>query len=236
MSDEKSFSKVLEKFTVKGEFRSQSIYHNGEDLVIAGDKKVVKFVTEKGEDITLKEINEKIEELSQSEEDHIYQRRVSYPRLPVKFKSESWTWKIARKVLQEFMEVEGFGRGSAKSYGKFKDEPDDWPDTISWIGFKGPTNVRLESCNEIIQSFLEGRNIDPYTYHDDPTDRENEENEENEDEATETETDDSRNWFWSYGKQQWFPYSPPELNIHDGDDNTEEPERQAEAPFLIPDL
>ena len=48
--------------------------------------------------------------------------------------------------------------------------------------------------------------------------------------------DDSRNWFWSYGKQQWFPYSPPELNIHDGDDNTEEPERQAEAPFLIPDL
>ena len=79
MSDEKSFSKVLEKFTVKGEFRSQSIYHNGEELVIAGDKKVVKFVTEKGEDITLKEINEKIEELSQSEEDHKYQRRVSYP-------------------------------------------------------------------------------------------------------------------------------------------------------------
>ena len=46
------------------------IYDNGEELVIAGDKKVVKFVTEKGEDITLKEINEKIEELSQSEEDH----------------------------------------------------------------------------------------------------------------------------------------------------------------------
>ena len=41
-----------------------TIYH------IAGDKKVVKFETEKGEDITLKEINEKIEELSQSEEDH----------------------------------------------------------------------------------------------------------------------------------------------------------------------
>ena len=52
------------------EFRSLTIYHNGEELVIAGDKKVVKFVTEKGEDITLKEINEKIEELSQSEEDH----------------------------------------------------------------------------------------------------------------------------------------------------------------------
>ena len=41
-----------------------TIYHNGEELVIAGDKKVVKFVTEKGEDITLKDINEKIEELS----------------------------------------------------------------------------------------------------------------------------------------------------------------------------
>ena len=65
---------------------------------------------------------------------------------------------------------EGFGRGSAKSYGKFEDELDNWQDTISWIGFKGPTNVRLESCNEIIQSFLEGRHIDPYTYHDDQTD------------------------------------------------------------------
>ena len=40
-----------------------TFYHNGEELVIAGDKKVVKFVT-KGEDITLKDINEKIEELS----------------------------------------------------------------------------------------------------------------------------------------------------------------------------
>ena len=47
-----------------------TFYHNGEELVIAGDKKVVKFVTEKGEDITIKDINEKIEELSQSEEDH----------------------------------------------------------------------------------------------------------------------------------------------------------------------
>ena len=39
------------------------------------------------------------------------------------------------------MEVGGFGRGSAKSYGKFKDEPDNWPDTIGWIGFKGPTKI-----------------------------------------------------------------------------------------------
>ena len=262
MSDEKAFSKALEKFTVKGEFRSLTIYHNGEELVVAGDKEVVKFVTEKEENLTLREIKEKIEELSQSEEDHRYQRRRSYPRLPVQFKSKGWDWKIARKVLHDYMGVEGFGKGSAKSYGKFKDQPDNWPDTISWIGFKGPTNLRLDSCNEIIQSFLEGRHIDPYTYHDDPTDRETEENE---DDATQTDDnagketdkakadpltldetgewywcyetqqwfpltlDDTRNWFWSYGKQVWLPYSPPELNVQEGDDNTQEPQIEAEA-------
>ena len=215
MSEEKSFSKALEKFTVNGKFRSLAIYHNGEELVVAGDKEVVKFVTENEENITLSEIKERIEELSQTEEDHRYQRRLSYPRLPVQFKSEGWTWKIARKVLQDYMAVEGFGKGSKKSYGKFKDKPDNWPDTISWISFKGPTNLRLENCNEIIQSFLEGRHIDPYTYHDNTTDRESEENEDGEaetgndagkvtDKGYPLTLDETGNWYWCYESEQWF--------------------------------
>ena len=44
--------------------------------------------------------------------------------------------------------MEGFGKRPTKSYGKFQNEPDNWPDTISW---RGTTNVRLLSCNEIIQ-------------------------------------------------------------------------------------
>ena len=92
---------------IKGEFRSLTIYHNGEKLIVGGDKEVVKFVTEKEENLTLREIKEKIEELSQSEEDHRYQRRRSYPRLPMQFKSKGWDWKIARKVLN-YMGVEGF--------------------------------------------------------------------------------------------------------------------------------
>ena len=47
--------------------------------------------------------------------------------------------------------MEGFGKRPTKSYGKFQNEPDNWPDTISWRGVNGPTNVRLLSCNEIIQ-------------------------------------------------------------------------------------
>ena len=82
-----------------------TIYHNGEKLIVAGDKEFVKFVTEKEENLTLREIKEKIEELSQSEEDHRYQRRRSYPRLPVQFKSKGGDWKIARKVLN-YMGVE----------------------------------------------------------------------------------------------------------------------------------
>ena len=190
-------------------------------MLIAGDQEIVKFITEEdGNSITLKEIKDKIEELSQSQEDHKYTRLVPYPRLPVQFKSKNWTWKIARQVLSEYLEVEGFGKGSTKRYGKPQDEPENWPDTIGWVGFKGPSHVRLESCNEIIQSFLEGRQIDPNSYH--LTERDVDVTEDNTEttetvETTETtETtemdnnntltlDDSGKWYWSYHAKQWFP-------------------------------
>ena len=41
MSDEKSFSKALEKFTEKGEYRKLTIYHNRKEPVIAGDQEIV---------------------------------------------------------------------------------------------------------------------------------------------------------------------------------------------------
>ena len=89
MNDEKSFSKALERFTEKGEFRSITIYHNKNEMVIAGDREVVNFVVENDEDsITLKEIKEKIEELATSADDHKYKQIASYPRFPVKFKSK----------------------------------------------------------------------------------------------------------------------------------------------------
>ena len=79
---------------------------------------------------------DKIVELSQSQLNHKYYTRfILYPRLPVQFKSKKWTWKIARQVLSEYLENEGFGKGSNKHYGRIEDEPDHWPDTIGWVGF-----------------------------------------------------------------------------------------------------
>ena len=75
-------------------------------------------------------------ELSQSQLNHKYYTRfILYPRLPVQFKPKKWTWKIARQVLSEYLENEGFGKGSNKHYGRIEDEPDHWPDTIGWVGF-----------------------------------------------------------------------------------------------------
>ena len=112
--------------------------------MIAGDKEIVKFITEEDENsVTLKDMKDKIVELSQSQINHKYTRLIPYPRLPVQFKSKKWTWKIARQVLSKYLEVEGFGKGSNKCYGRIEDEPDHWPDTIGWVGFKGPSHVKL---------------------------------------------------------------------------------------------
>ena len=88
MNDKKSFSKALERFTEKGEFRSFTIYNNKTEMVIAGYSEVVNFVAENDDNsLTLKDIKEKIEELSASADVPKYKRIVSYPRLPVKYKS-----------------------------------------------------------------------------------------------------------------------------------------------------
>ena len=54
---------------------------------------------------------------------------------------------IAREVLYEYLEVDGFGKGSTKRYGKLEDELEIGL-TPDWVGL---VHVRLESCNEIIQ-------------------------------------------------------------------------------------
>ena len=64
---------------------------------------MVNFVNEKDE-ITIKEIKQKIEERSASADVPEYKWIVFYPRLPVKYKSSLWSARIARKVLK-YMDV-----------------------------------------------------------------------------------------------------------------------------------
>ena len=68
-------------------------------------------------------------------------------------------------MLKDILEVEGFGSGSKKCYGRARDEPDSWPDTISWASFKEPSFAKLETCNEIIECLLQNRQIDVNSYH-----------------------------------------------------------------------
>ena len=69
-------------------------------MVVAGDKAFVKFVTEKDENIMLKEIKEKIEELSKSNQNHEYQNflsslslQVGTGKLPERFCMSFWKLK-----------------------------------------------------------------------------------------------------------------------------------------------
>jgi len=68
-------------------------------------------------------------------------------------------------VLKDILEVEGFGSGSQKCYGRARDEPYSWPDTIYWASFKELSFAKLEICNEIIECLLQNRQIDVNSYH-----------------------------------------------------------------------
>ena len=133
----------------------------------------------------------------------------------MKFKSKEWTCKIARKVLKHILEVEGFGAGSKKTYGKPKDEPDSWPDTISWETFKSPSFAKLETCNEIIESFLESRQTNVNSYHVGSQEHLENEGDEAADGGEETGNDQyippqpildpTGYWRWNVETQQWIP-------------------------------
>ena len=212
----------------------------------------MKFATERTDDsITLNDVKDKIEELSNSQDEHKYKHLVSYPGLTVKFKSKKWTWAAARKVLHEYFQIEGFGKGSKKCFGKDKDEPENWPDTIAWTTFKGPSYTNLETCNEIIESFLSSHHLDPYEYHvveepeADDAAVDHRENDNNDNFAPTLDPtgqwrwdynlqqwiahpplpptlEPTGRWRWDYNLQQWLPHPPPELEDQQEQQNDDE--------------
>jgi len=47
-----------------------------------------------------------------------------FPKFPVKFLGENWTFDLARDQLQNIMHVLGFGHGGTKKYTILQDKPD----------------------------------------------------------------------------------------------------------------
>ena len=56
-------------------------------------------------------------------------------------------------------------KGKKSASEKKKISLKNWPDTIAWTTFKGHSFANLETCNEIIESFLSSRHLDPFEYH-----------------------------------------------------------------------
>ena len=119
--------------------------------------------------------------------------------------------------------------GSKKCYGRARDEPDSWPDTISWKNFKGPSFAKLETCNEIIECLLESRQIDVNSYHleNEEVDEADQRDEDNQYDPPDNENqynppdydnqynppgpdilDPTGNWRWNNEFQQWIPTQP----------------------------
>ena len=99
--------------------------------------------------------------------DEFEEKTVLLPKLPVKFMSKKWNAIVARETLKTFMNQLGFYRGSDKSYVAKEDKPEGWPDSVGFGSKKKKhaTSYKLHEINAIIKSMLEYRDIDPFKWH-----------------------------------------------------------------------
>ena len=81
-------------------------------------------------------------------------KSIVLPRLPVKFKSESWSVHVAKRWLRQVFHSWGFGRGKGQiRYRQIENRPRGWPDALDFTQFNISYFKRVPA-NEIAESFI----------------------------------------------------------------------------------
>ena len=128
-----SLDKNLEKL-VSNQEQCLGISIRNQRVVIQGEKTLVDSIEENLEDLTIGELCRKMQKLNVNENCSFRKFHPAiFPPLTEKFKSKNWKWDIARKNLDIYFGILGFGYGNnikdAKQYKKSSDKPEFWPDT-----------------------------------------------------------------------------------------------------------
>ena len=118
-------------------------------------------------EVTLEALFNKIQDIEDNKPDILKYSKASpksFPRFPIKFKSDLWSWKVARAQMGIVMKVLGFKRGNAteKSYTFPDHQPQGWPEAVR---FKKPKFATKNEANMVIESILMHHGIDPYRHH-----------------------------------------------------------------------
>ena len=137
--EDKSFARKLKSHVEKCNKHTFSVtIRDGHVMVMMGDSKILKFIKSEAKNITVHDLLKKIHDDHQDNAEESAELKYSeeifpvFPKLSCPFKSKRWTWDVARKELQSYIHVLGFGYGSEKKYGREEDQPLGWPKHLSW--------------------------------------------------------------------------------------------------------
>ena len=140
--EDKSFARKLKSHVEKCNKHTFSVtIRDGHVMVMMGDSKILKFIKSEAKNITVHDLLKKIHDDHQDNAEESAELKYSeeifpvFPKLSCPFKSKRWTWDVARKDLQSYFHVLGFGYGSEKKYGREEDQPLGWPQHLSWTEF-----------------------------------------------------------------------------------------------------
>ena len=149
---------------------------NGQ-TVLCGEENSVNLAMENLEEMTVGELLEamKVMDAGAGNEKITFKttQQVSFPSFKAKFQGRLWTAQKARSELTKILGILGFGKGGPRRFKVVSDEPEGWPDDISFETFEHPSYATLKTTNDIIKSIMEHHGVDahlhPYEMEEPPT-------------------------------------------------------------------
>ena len=140
------------------------------EVYLTGEEGTVDILKESS-NMPLHEVYDKLKKMNNDDSSKTYVIEKAmpgadqFPLMDFQFKGPSWNYKNARAQLSKYFNFFGFGRSGSKSFNKEEDEPEWFPDEISWSIFKHSTKVTLPIVNTVLKSMFEYFEVDIFSHH-----------------------------------------------------------------------
>ena len=143
------------------------------EVYLVGEKQTVELVQESADlKLTVEELLVKMKALTHDDSSDTFVINKAFhgpdpfPLMDIKFKGPSWNYYSARTQLTKYFNFLGFGRAKdTKTYQDLTDEPEWFPDGLSWEIYKHASKSTLANMNLIFKSMFEYFNINIDTHH-----------------------------------------------------------------------
>ena len=97
---DKVFDNNVRKYVNKSQSSVLSVTFRNNQVVLNGESQLVEFVSKSNlKEVTLEALFNKIQDIEDNKPDILKYSKASpksFPRFPIKFKSDLWSWKVAR--------------------------------------------------------------------------------------------------------------------------------------------